>query len=92
MNKHDAEKWSIVNIFIRIIAYPFCLTFILAGIYIAYVTLDELEYISKKESFIGFGLSIVLILIPFLYLYHDLKTIFSKNKTNGKSNILDDDL
>ena len=92
MNNHDQNKWTIVNIFVRIIAYPFCAAFIFAGIYILYITLDALNFISKKESFIGFGLAIFLILIPFLYLFYDLKTIFSKNGNDKESDILDDSL
>jgi hypothetical protein len=47
---------------------------------------------TPPESFIGFGLSAFLIIIPFLYLYHDLKSIFSKKGNDKESGILDDDL
>ncbi|MDR0230903.1 MAG: hypothetical protein LBI82_02155 [Dysgonamonadaceae bacterium] len=65
----NVNEWSLKKILIRLVAYPFCLFMVGAGVFLL------LRPINWKSGFAGIG----LIYFGTFYLYIDLKIILKKS-------------
>ena len=93
-NVYDKKDvWSLKNIFIRLLAYPFCFLFLFGGLHTAYITIFDAA--TNFEYVGGTIIAASLLTLATIFLYYDIRNIFGKDledEEKGRKDILDDEL
>ena len=75
--KNSISEWTLKKILIRLIAYPFCLSLIILGVYMI------IELVNGRTRGAGIGAIVAAI----TYLWIDIKIIYKKNKERKHNNM-----